>query len=291
MKIDRSVSAWSSFPHIETAEELEEYLKIRPRGHSGYYHYTSLAAINGILNDGFCISSVDRFNDVTEKDIFKGKEKKYYSLCFSTGVQENLALWYLYSGPGGKGGRLQFTYNSVQKLLCSTFKLVEYDYDRHTVIQEIATLTEENASVCLGDVMYADPAKRNPKFMNMKYNTMTNRETFSVKQWESFKAKRRGFQKAQIWYYEKETRVLIELSDALYKTLDSTKSYGVILKLPKEVLRYVKVRFAPNIHSLDAKEIDDYPHIKELRKYKSRLQLSDHQGRVEIDLCKNCRGK
>ena len=139
--------------------------------------------------------------------------------------------------------------------------------------------------------MYADPAKRNPKFMNMKYNTMTNRETFSVKQWESFKAKRRGFQKAQIWYYEKETRVLIELSDALYKTLDSTKSYGVILKLPKEVLRYVKVRFAPNIHSLDAKEIDDYPHIKELRKYKSRLQLSDHQGRVEIDLCKNCRGK
>ena len=289
MKIDRSVSAWSSFPHIETAEELEEYLKIRPRGHSGYYHYTSLAAINGILNDGFCISSVDRFNDVTEKDIFKGQEKKYYSLCFSTGVQENLALWYLYSGPGGKGGRLQFTYNSVQKLLHSTFKLVEYDYDRHTVIQEIATLTEENASVCLGDVMYADPAKRKPQFMDMKYNTMTNRETFSVDQWESFKAKHRGFQKAQIWYYEKETRILVELSDALYNTLDSTKSYGVILKIPPEVLRYTKVRFAPNIHSLDAKEIDDCPNIKELRKYKSRLQLSDHQGRVEIDLCKNCR--
>jgi hypothetical protein len=76
MKIDRPVTAWSSFPHIETAEELEEYLTIRPKGHSGYYHYTSLAAINGILNDGFCISSVDRFNDTTEKDIFKGKEKK-----------------------------------------------------------------------------------------------------------------------------------------------------------------------------------------------------------------------
>ena len=39
-----------------------------------------------------------------------------YSLCFSTGVNENLALWYLYSGMNGKGGRIRFTSNKVKKV-------------------------------------------------------------------------------------------------------------------------------------------------------------------------------
>ena len=198
MKKDRPITAWSSFPYLETAQELEQYLEIRPRGHSGYYHYTSLAAINAILQDGFCISSIDRFNDQTEKDAFTGLEKKYYSLCFSTGVQENLALWYLYSGVSGKGGRLQFTYNSIQKLLQATFKLVEYDYVGYKTVREIATLTEDNAVIKLSDVMYADPSNRKSGFMDMKYNTMTNRETFSVSERGSFKAKHKGFPKSPI---------------------------------------------------------------------------------------------
>ena len=289
MRESSPVATWISFPHIETAQELEQYLEERPKGHTRYYHYTSLAAINAILQGEFCISSIDRFNDQTEKAAFEGFEKKYYSLCFSTGVQENLALWYLYSGVDGKGGRLQFTYKSIEKLLQSTFALVEYDYDSHTVIREIATLTDENASRKFGDVMYADASKSKKGFMDMKYNTMTNREIFSVEQWECHRTKHRGFQKSHIWYYEKETRLLIELSDTIYNSLDLTKNYCVILKIPKEVLRYTKVRFAPKIQSLDAEEIEKQPNIEKLKKYKSRLQLSDHKGRVDIDLCKNCR--
>ena len=289
MKINRSITAWSSFPHLETALELEKYLEVRPRGHSGYYHYTSLDAIESILQNGFCLSSIDRFNDKAERAAFKNVEKKYYSLCFSTGVQENLALWYLYSGVDGKGGRLQFTYNSIQKMLQGSFKLVEYDYDRHVTIREIVTLTEENASFKFGDVIYADPSKRKSGYVDMKYNTMTNRENFSVNQWEIFKAEHRGFQKTQIWYYEKETRLLIELSDTIYESLDLTKSYCVILKLSEEVMRYTKVRFAPNIESLKAQEIDQYPNIVKLKKYRYSLQLSDHKGQVNINLCRNCR--
>ena len=287
--MDKLVTEWSSFPYLETANELCDYLQGRPRGHDGYYHYTSLDAINGILENGFCISSVDRFNDHAEKEAFEGCEKRYYCLCFSTGVEENLALWYLYAGVGGRGGRLQFTYKSISKLLRAPFELVEYNYSKHKAVRKIATLTEENASFRLGDVVYADPSKKNREFMAMKYNTMTNRETFPIREWEWFKESNKGFYKSQVWYYEKETRLMIELSSDLYKLIDPNKSYAVILRIPEEVKRYTKVRFAPNIKSLEDEGIQKYSELMKLAQRKTALQLSEHKDTVDIDPCRNCK--
>ena len=281
---------WSMFPYLKTADQLEHYLAERLSGHRYYYHYAGLGAINGILGGGFCISSVDRFNDHIEKRMFSGREKKYYSPCFSTGEQENLALWYLYSGVGGNGGRLQFTYNSVSKLLQSKFRLVEYDYGTHNVLREVAVLTEESAAFSLEDVLYADKSKKNGN-MDIKYNTMTNRGNVSQEEWGKFVDRHKGFQKRQIWYYEKETRLMIELSDALYQALDTSKTYAVILTIPNEVMRYVKVRFAPNIGSLEDPLITQYPKIWALRAASGKLQLSEHAGTVSIDPCRYCTKK
>lgn len=279
--------SWPSFPYLKTADQLDAYLAERPKGHKYYYHYTSLGAINGILENGFCISCVDRFNDSVEKSVFSDHAKKYYSLCFSTGEQENLALWYLYSGVGGNGGRMQFTYNSVEKLLKSTCRLVEYNYVKHKTLREIAVLNEDNAILRFEEVVYADRSKKN-RGMDLKYNTMTNHGNVSEAEWKTFVSRHRGFQKRQIWYHEKETRLLIELTDDLYSKLDPNKTYAVILEIPPAVMRYVKIRFAPNIPSLDDADITEQPNIAALRSQPNKLQLSEHAGMVEINPCRNC---
>ena len=99
--IKQDYKEWKCFPYLKNANELEEYFNARISGHKEFFHYTTLKAINSILqNKYFCISSVDRFNDKKDREQFgdSDEQKKYYSLCFTSGVNENLSLWYLYSG-------------------------------------------------------------------------------------------------------------------------------------------------------------------------------------------------
>ena len=284
----RDMLAWSSFPYIRSADDLERYLEKRVRGHTNYFHYTTLKAIDGILKNGFCLSSADRLNDAVEKKVFEGKGLKYYALCFSTGVQENLSLWYLYSGVAGMGGRLRFSYRAVSGLISNPVCfLYEYDYEAHQQGKQIAVLTEENAKFRLEDVLYEDCGANG---VELKYNTMTNRGKINEREWEVFTLRHKGFQKKQIWYYEKETRLLVELSDELFARLDQSKTYAVILSIPQDIEDEMEIRFAPNIKSFEDESVGKYEKILKL-KGTSRLQLSDHSGEVEIDLCKKCKYK
>lgn len=72
------------------------------------------------------ISCVAGFNDTCDSEQFGEAQKYYYSLCFSTGIHENLALWYLYAGIGGQGVRISLTKTQIKKLIEeSTYELRE----------------------------------------------------------------------------------------------------------------------------------------------------------------------
>lgn len=118
---------WHDFDNLETADQLTDYLDGREFTHGSYCHYTRLGIIDSILsNNTFQMSCVAGFNDKIDAEQFKDP-RRFYSLCFSTGVNENLSLWYLYSGMQGHGGRIRFTANSVKKLIqSSTYELWEY---------------------------------------------------------------------------------------------------------------------------------------------------------------------
>ena len=108
---------WNQFSKIKTIDELTGYMH-REYNHSNFFHYTKLCVIDSILEKNqIWASCVNGVNDLKDKIQFGDKvtQREYYTLCFSTGVHENLPLWYLYSGKDGKGGRIRFTSKMVKK--------------------------------------------------------------------------------------------------------------------------------------------------------------------------------
>lgn len=119
---------WNNFSQIEYIKDLSDYLT-REYEHTEYNHYTDLDTIDKILkNREFFLSDVRGFND--KKDTEQFKDKLYFSLCFATGVNENLSLWYLYSGIDGKGGCISFERKRIRQLVENAkYKLCKFNDD------------------------------------------------------------------------------------------------------------------------------------------------------------------
>ena len=183
--MSKSSIAWNEFGTLKNALGLEKYMQ-REYEHVGYYHYTTLQSIDNILGSkAFWLSSVQGFNDKKEIEFFGENANKYFSLCFSTGVNENLALWYLYSGVEGKGGRIKLTKTGIQKLIeNSRYCLAIKKKDSDELI-ELFELTEKDYEYKFKDVIYF---KDGEKRVNLKYNTMTN-YNISKDEFEKYKDK------------------------------------------------------------------------------------------------------
>ena len=281
---------WKAFPQLNNANELSKYLNSRITKSRTYYHYTSAVAVNNILGQKtFCVSSVKRFNDDVDKMQFTNHLNEYFSLCFSTGVNENLSLWYMYSGMDGKGCRLRFTYHNLMKLIYeSKMYFCEYDYDNHKPIGIKVELNSNNSEKCLMDVLYYRDSAASP-FVDLKYSTMTNYGNVSKEELSVFKTTYVGFAKKIIWSYEKECRFLIKIKGSLLDSINEDKSYAVLLEIPNEALKRMTIQFAPEIDSLDY--ADEFVNIKQFMMSSSNLRLSEHHGEIHMNLCSKCNKK
>lgn len=296
-KID--TKQWYSFPKLSTAEQLNEYFEHLNKKGKKYYHYTSLGAVDAILRDKqFVISNVQRFNDKIDAKQFgdENEQKRFFSLCFSRGTEENLSLWYMYSGVDGKGGRLCFTYDKIQKLISDKldngelrFSLYEYDYKNHKIIGEkIRDLHNGlDCEIKLHDVLYYKfEEKGGEKKARLKFNTMTNNGAIDVAQFEKYKNDNCGFNKSLIWFYEKEERLLIEIKQEV--KIDPDEQYVVICKLD-DIIKHAKITTAPEIN--DKEELKEYTSICSFIFDSSSVNLSEHHGDIEMKICDKCEYK
>ena len=277
---------WNSFPGLKTAAELSDYFVGRVSGHKYFYHYTGLASIDNIIgNREMWISCVSRFNDVEDQRQFGKDKQRYYSVCFSTGSNENLALWYLYSGQNGRGGRIGFTKSKLNYALVNgEFCLREFDPISRTLCgEEIVLIDGKNMTFTMQDVLYISEGRNHA---DLKYNTMTNHGNVAATEIKSFKRANKGFCKDIIWYHEKETRLLIKLSSELAETLLPDKTYVVVLKLPKRAVDSISVMLAPEIEKIS--EIAKFKHITAHRKNASLVTLSRFSGKIHMALCDRC---
>lgn len=287
----KSPIPWNKFGSVKSCKCLEIYLGGREYEHGQYCHYTSVKVVDSILkNREFWISCVAGFNDTCDSEQFGEKQKYYYSLCFSTGIHENLALWYLYAGIGGKGARISLTKAQVKKLVEeSTYELWEKKSEKSLDHKVMELERDRTMKVTFRDVMYYEENKHNG--IDLKYNTMTN-HAMSKEDWEQYKEKHIGFCKDLIWYYEKETRLVVELIGEARREIDPNKDYVIVLKFSEEVKRKLQLMFAPETGKADKdKLIDENAGIKQFVLDTSRVKLSDHAGKVKMDLCRNCTKK
>ena len=275
---------WSKFGLIEDVPQLMEYLDGRQYKHERYFHYTSLGAINGILGTRtFWVSNVSKFNDRIDQKQFDTPQF-YFSLCFSTGINENLPLWYLYAGLTGHGGRIGFTKASMKNLLDSaTFELAEFDDNEKPVaICPLEDGTDMEKS--FRDVLYCGGDTKGN--LSLKYNTMTNYKIPAFQK-EKLKAKYNGFLKGLIWYYEKETRLLIRVTGRAAKKIKSDKKYCVLMHFSEKNYKSAQLTFAPEVVDVPA-ELAQYDAIRKYVMDTSKISTSKFQGEIEMKLCDRC---
>ena len=95
------------------------------------------------------------------------------------------------------------------------------------------------------------------------------------------------FVKGLIWFYEKETRIQVEITNT--KLLDTAKSYVVALKLDN-IYEDLLVRLAPELGEINADFFDEYDGIRDWAY--TKLQKSDFSGQLKMDLksklCREC---
>lgn len=215
---------------INSGESLESILENKEYKHGEYCHYTDLDTIDKIIKGrAFMMGNVNGFNDVCDREQFKNVES-CFALCFATGVNENLPMWQIYSGCSLRGGRIQFSNSkySIRKLIeesqYEVWRKNEYINGNRRYIPY--RLKDDDMYKAFHDVVYV---KKENKYVSLKYNnrfiTQIPNEEFEnyiksdIANWDDGHI---GFQKKQIWHYEKETRLLIKLKDGV---LDKVKEH------------------------------------------------------------------
>ncbi len=277
---------WEQFTELKTCENLIDYFKNRAFTHGKYCHYTSLKIIEEILSKKqFFLSCVNRFNDSNDSSQFgdKNNQKYFYSLCFSTGATENLALWYLYGGIKGKGGRIRFSSKKLQTIikeskfeLSKVGKTTKKPYGKRVLLENGVDI-----KINFHDVIYYENQRDK---VRVKYNTMVNKLENS--DYNAFALQNGGFSKDIIWYYEKETRLLIELIGKTKTFVENDNSYVIIMKLPKNFnYKWMHVDLAPQICKDAFQTLNEYTTIKECNKI-NRVHNSVFLGKVNMKLHK-----
>lgn len=270
------------FIHIEKSSELAEYFAGREYRHGKYCHYTNLRAIDNILGEKkFWISNVAGLNDTNDEDQFGAEKRFFFTLCFSTGDNENLPLWYLYSGIDGKGGRFCFTKEQIKNLINeASYHLFEFDELNSKLIGIGHKLVDgKNMKITFKDILYENIDGGS---VSLKYNTMTNYR-LSKDEYTKFRDQNIGFLKGLIWYYEKETRLLIELIGDARELISPDKKYKIVMDIPESVSSKMNIDLAPEIES-QKDIITDYENLYNFMIDSSKIHLSKYKGSVKMKM-------
>ena len=88
-----------------------------------------------------------------------------------------------------------------------------------------------------------------------------------------------------IWYYEKETRIVAELKDKFFDTLDKNKDYYIMMTFPPDM--NMEITTAPEIENNTEIDFNNYPNILNFIVDTSKLKLSEHCGELKMRLYNN----
>lgn len=262
---------WNDFGKLKDSIQLNEYFDGREYTHGDYCHYTKLHTLNDILlNREVWLSSVTGFNDQKERDEIKNSNLKF-ALCFSTGVNENLPLWYMYAGINGMGGRLRWSKEGIKRLISDAVYTLK-SKDKNFVHE----LSKDEYVITFKDVLYCSEK-------SLKYNTMFNHrmEEDEIKQYRS---EHNGFCKNIVWYYEKETRLMLELKDM--DILEGHNDCVVAMKISDKAFNMLKIDMAPEVDGFGFIDKMKCDAIKDFINNTSSLNLSKYNGTVKMDLIK-----
>ena len=253
--------------------------------HTNYYHYTSLGKVNSILESKqLWLNQLSKSaNDLVERKNYEQFGDNVFSICFSTGTSESLPLWYLYSGIDGRGARIELR-KKVFKQLINESDVYLLETQNHLPCCSVKLKTADYTITCR-DILYIGEDSQKKNVYRLKHNGDALNNISKIK-YDFLKANYSKFIKGLIWFYEKETRVQIEVNSEL---INPNKNYVVALNFEK-IFDNISLCLAPEFASLDSKLFDEY---KGLQNWAfSRLKKSEYVGQLNMNLkgrlCQNC---
>lgn len=259
---------------IDFFDNDEQYTR-----HTNYYHYTTLANVDSILNtQKLLLSNPSKKNDENEKQ----NDVNLFSICFSTGTSENLPLWYLYSGIDGKGARIGMKKSLFLQMTKSPKLSIVRLLDKK--IELIKELQEGEYEISCRDVLYLGRDTANKNMYRAKYggNTINRIEADIFSEFQS-KAKTKNIVlKGLIWFYEKETRIQVKVNEGVLPK-ETDKCY-VAIDI-SDIFDKFSVRFAPE-SDLNSVDIDEKPGLKKWTY--TRIEKSDYENEIKMNLCDKC---
>ena len=257
--------------------------------HTYYYHYTSLKNIDNILKEKsiYLTPNAER-NDAAENKRGIGNISSF-SACFSTGTSENLPMWYLYSGIDGKGGRIGFKKKSFVELKNNSdvyLAKVEKDIKPYKILDK-KILEKDDYDIICRDILYIGEDTSSRELYRSKYNGDTINK-ISKPVYDAIADKYSNFIKGLIWFYEKETRIQVNIKNN--RLIDKNEKYIILLDISK-IFNDLFIRTAPEFKALTLNDIAEFEGIKEWTL--SKIEKSDFAGQIEMrldeHLCKYCK--
>lgn len=219
---------------IENSEALAKGLRSNGERHLYYKQYTSMERALALIVSGcMYLSNGKSWNDVRDRDIMR--QKRVYGTCFSCSTKENVAMWMLYSADKGKQGAMLNFPRAVMKEILSlqSIELGKFDSKTQQFISA-ETLHKENGDyeIFLTDVVYTD-------YSSDKKLTLTVAEDHEPAE-KSVLEHDDIFHKNYAWAYEKETRLVVRLSEKWHAYAEGNELSTIQIRLSNSSINKMK---------------------------------------------------
>lgn len=219
-----------------TPEALRDGLRENALRHRNYNMYTAMdRAMCLVLTGNLYISDGQTWNDKQDREIMKIHSA--FGICMSCSTIESMAMWMLYSGDKGKNGALVRFLPSIIKEIVETptIELGKFD-DNGKFIENPLILTREDFDIFMTDVVYTDIQKKDPSTL---IASLGEDHEYMGRQ---FLEEAGVFYKHYAWSYEKECRLIVELSPEMKKYAQETGFSVIRIRLSETSRRSLKER-------------------------------------------------
>ena len=146
-------------------------------------------------------------------------------------------------------------------------------------------LSENNYKLLCHDILYIGKDSQKLDKYRIKYNNNTMNGV-AASYAEKIKEEYERFYKGLIWFYEKETRIQVEIADGV---LEEGKSYKVAISL-ESVYNDLSIRLAPEFGNVPPEIFTNYDGIREWAS--AKIRPSDYAGQMHMELrdklCEAC---
>lgn len=262
----------------ESLEKLVEYLKDKAENHRNYKYYSTKDRIDNIIkNNEVYFSNGKNWNDETDKDMIdniakKGK-KKLFVLCLSYSQSENVAMWMLYSG--NNGCMINYSKEIIGEILNA--KKIRLGRFVNNSFEEIKTITS-GYKIYISDVLYYGASKERA---DEAYYIRRSGET--VKEASKTVVDELTYQKKTLpWMYENECRIIVEVTDeSVINPENAIESVAIKINSGGKIALKDMVFLSPNYKYKD----------KEYKHEDNEYKPSKLKGKINWDLCSNCKRK